>query len=104
MLSGRKRMTLRKTKITGLILLAGVLLVCFAGWWLWSIPFSEATLKKLAPGMSQKEVLSILGSTDETVPGSNEETWWIYSHRPVCIRALIVVFDKDGHLLSYVID
>jgi uncharacterized membrane protein YwzB len=93
----------RKLKFISVALLTVVVFICLAWWWLWSIPFSQTTLKKLAPGMTEAQVVSILGSAGQTNQASNNEIWWIYDH-PISIRAVIVMFDASGHLKEYVVD
>ena len=100
LLDGVARMTSQKFKSIRIVVLVVVALICLAWWWLWSIPFSQATLKKLAPGMSETQVVTILGSAGFTNRASNGETWWIYDH-PMSIRAVYVMFDRSGHLKDY---
>jgi hypothetical protein len=102
-LDGIARMSSRKIKFIGIALLAVVAFVCLVWWWLWSIPFSQTTLKRLTPGMSEVQVVGILGAAGQTNQASNGETWWIYDH-PMSIRAVIVMFDVSGHLKEYVVD
>ncbi len=88
-----------------LVLLAVLLFICWAGWMLFTSPFSQATLRKLVPGMSKAQVRDVLGVPTQTAKASNEETWWIYQHRYFwSFRALIVEFDRDDHLKEYARD
>lgn len=75
-------MTSRKLKVIGSVLLTAVLLIWFAWCWVWSIPVSVSTLKKLTPGMSQAQVYAILGPATQTNQASNAEIWWTYQHFP----------------------
>jgi hypothetical protein len=83
---------------------AGILaFAAIAYWWLFTIPFSQTTLQKLTPGMSQAQVYAILGPANETNRLSRVETWWSYSHRPSAVH-LIVILDSTGKYKSHVID
>ncbi len=95
----------RANRIT-FVLLTIVLFVCFAGWTLFTIPFSESTLKKLSPGMTEAQVRDILGVPNDTAKGPHAGgTCWIYQHRYFwSFRALLVDFDEGGKLIEYVRD
>ncbi len=80
-----------------------LVLACFAYWWLFTIPFSQGTLQKLAPGMTQAQVHAILGAANQTNDLGKVETWWLYSHRP-SVRHLCVIFDSAGNYQRHVID
>jgi hypothetical protein len=100
--------TIARAKRISFVLLAIVLIICFAWWSLWSGPFSKTTLKKLSPGMSEAQVHDILGTalqTNRAAGSGGPEIWWIYQHRYFpSFAALIVEFDKSGHLITYVCD
>ena len=97
------RMISKLFKIVGCLVFAILLLGAFAWWWLFTIPFSQSTLQKLTPGISQAQVLKILGPANQTNHLGSDETWWIYSHRP-SVAYLLVVFDSDGKYKRHVID
>jgi SmpA / OmlA family len=80
-----------------------VLFVGIAWWWLWCVPFSEATIQKVVPGMSESQVFSVLGTAGQTNRTGGGETLWIYSHKP-SIRCLMVTFDESNRVESCVID
>ena len=89
-------------KILGAISLL-ILLLAASAWWLFTIPFSQTTLRKLRPGMSQTQVYAILGPANQTNQLGSVETWWLYSHRP-SVAYLCVVFDSAGRYKEHVID
>ncbi len=90
-------------KITGCLVLAILLVGSVVWWWLFTIPFSQSTLQRLTPGMSQAQVFNILGPANQTNYLGSDETWWIYSHRP-SVACLLVVFDSSGKYKRHVID
>jgi len=89
-------------KILGAIFLL-ILLLAASAWWLFTIPFSKTTLRKLTPGMSQAQVLAILGPANQTNQLGSVETLWLYSHRPSAVH-LIVILDSTLKYKSHVID
>ena len=96
-------MKYRKFKIVRFVSVCLIIFSGIAWWWLWSVPVSEQKLKQLTPGMSQLEVVNIIGRADATNQAAGGETWLIYEHKP-SIVGLIVMFDGTGHFIKYVID
>ena len=96
-------MTPRALKIAATVLGAMVLFICVTWWWLFSIPFSQSTLNKLTPGMSQAQVLSILGPPTQKGNLAHGGSLWCYQHCPSFV-VLDVEFDVGGRFVSYVRD
>ena len=90
------------SKIGVCVILGISVLAATAYWWLFTIPFSQSTLQKLTPGMSQAQVYSLLGPATET-NYVRDEALWIYSHSP-CVRYLLIEFDSTGKYKRHVID
>jgi outer membrane protein assembly factor BamE (lipoprotein component of BamABCDE complex) len=93
----------RTTNIVACIFTAIVAIAAFGVWWLYTIPFSKSTLRRLGPGMTQAQVYAVLGRASQTNQLGTNETWWIYSRRPSLVH-LCVIFDSTGSYKSHVID